>query len=354
MDGKPHRVSLGSIIIECNHLGGTPADLDRFRQCELRLGPEILEQRSGVVGGMLHVLGPAGRGRRAAAGRQRLSERSAHLGVLPRTEDGAARSPEPSVAGRRRPACRSTARRRRRTSATSRATCSAPSAQWSARGADRRHPGSARRRDRAHGPPADALLGWETYPHRDTFETGVRGASLLLDILDGKCRPTMAMAKVPVLVSAIHGNTEGDGPFADVMRFAKSHEGRSSVLSTSVFLVHPYLDLPGMGGGGLVITDGDLPKARSLAREIAMRYWSRRADLEPIALLARRGDRPRPSRRRRARAVGRDGRLLRRRGGGRQRGLAQGSAGKQCRGSIARARGRSRGGRRVPSRRPRS
>ena len=105
--------------------------------------------------------------------------------------------------------------------------------------------------------------------------------NLLLDILDGKCRPTMAMAKVPVLVSAIHGNTEGEGPFADVMRFAKSHEGRSNVLSTSVFLVHPYLDLPGMGGGGLVITDGDPQRAESLAREIAQMYWSRRFDLEP-------------------------------------------------------------------------
>jgi microcystin degradation protein MlrC len=128
---------------------------------------------------------------------------------------------------------------------------------------------------------ADAILAWETYPHRDTFETGVRGARMLFDILDGKCRPAMAMAKVPVLVSAIRGNTEGEGPFADVMRFAKSREGKAGVLSTSVFLVHPYLDLPGMGGGGLAVVDGDLDKAQSLACEIAMRYWERRKDLEP-------------------------------------------------------------------------
>ena len=31
---------------------------------------------------------------------------------------------------------------------------------------------------------ADALLAWETYPHDDTFETGRRGARMLLDILD--------------------------------------------------------------------------------------------------------------------------------------------------------------------------
>lgn len=109
----------------------------------------------------------------------------------------------------------------------------------------------------------------------------MRGARLLLDILDGKCRPAMAMAKVPLIVSAIHGGTEGEGPFADVMRLAKSHEGRDDILSTSVFLVHPYLDLPGLGGGGLVIADGDVEKAKTLAGEIAMMYWSRRFDLEP-------------------------------------------------------------------------
>ncbi len=32
--------------------------------------------------------------------------------------------------------------------------------------------------------------------------TGVRGAHLLLDILEGRCRPAMAMAKVPVLTGA--------------------------------------------------------------------------------------------------------------------------------------------------------
>ena len=87
--------------------------------------------------------------------------------------------------------------------------------------------------------------------------------------------------KVPVLVGGINGGTEGDGPFADVMRFAKSQEGTSGVVSTSVFLVCPYLDLPDMGGGGLVITNDDLPKAEELARGIAMMYWQRRFDLEP-------------------------------------------------------------------------
>jgi microcystin degradation protein MlrC len=128
---------------------------------------------------------------------------------------------------------------------------------------------------------ADALLAWETYPHVDQRETGGRAARMLLDILAGKCRPTMAMAKAPVITGALNGSTEGDSPFAQSMRIAKALEGRDGVLSTSVFLVHPSLDQPGMGSGALVITDDDLDKAQALAVELTEGYWSRRFDLEP-------------------------------------------------------------------------
>ena len=127
----------------------------------------------------------------------------------------------------------------------------------------------------------EALLAWETYPHRDTYTTGVRGVRMLLKILDGEIRPAMAMAKVPVIVGGIMGSTEGSAPFADVMRFAKAMERQPGVLSTSTILVQPYLDLPGMGGGGLVITDGDISMAVELSTQIAEMYWERRFDLEP-------------------------------------------------------------------------
>ena len=127
---------------------------------------------------------------------------------------------------------------------------------------------------------SSALLAWETYPHRDTFNTGVRGARLLVDTLEGAARPAMAMAKVPVVVGGFMGSTD-DGPFAGVMRHAKRMEQRAGVLSTSAFLVQPHLDLPGMGGGGLVVTNGDAEMAASLASEIAAMFWQRRFELEP-------------------------------------------------------------------------
>ena len=83
----------------------------------------------------------------------------------------------------------------------------------------------------------DALLAWETYPHVDAFETGERGARAMIDILSGRMNPVMALAKVPVLVSAIHGHTKTPGPFAAVMQEAKRLEGSGALYSVGPSLV---------------------------------------------------------------------------------------------------------------------
>ena len=277
----PPRVALGGIFVECNQFGGEPADRARFEQYELRRGSSVLQQDQGAVGGMLDVL----RGRAAcvlpllvtstcSAGpvttecyrelkRELLDDLRRALpidGVLLALHGSGVVEGLGDLEGDLLRSVREVV--------------------------GDRVPVVATLDLHAHVTPAmvenaDALIAWETYPHKDAYTTGQRGAKMLLGILDGKFRPAMVMAKVPVLTSGCLGHTEGDGPFADLMRFAKSHEGRDGVLSAGVFLVHPYLDLPDLGSGGLVITDGDMEQAARLAEEIARRYWDRRHDLEP-------------------------------------------------------------------------
>lgn len=274
-------IALGSLFTECNHFAGPPTDLACFERHELRRGAEILGQTAGTVGGMLGVL------------------RELRAGVAPLLVASAC------PGGPLTAECY----RQLKTELLDRLGSAGPidgvllALHGSASAADVGDlEGDLLQAVRALVGPttpvvasldlhahvtgtmvhaADALLAWETYPHRDAYATGGRAARMLLDILAGKARPAMALAKVPVLVGGVRGHTEGDGPFADVMRFAKGHEGKGGVLSTSVFLVHPYLDLPDMGGGGLVITDNDMPGAVALAGEIARRYWDRRFDLDP-------------------------------------------------------------------------
>jgi microcystin degradation protein MlrC len=279
------RVAVGSLFTECNHLGGAPTDLAAFERQELRRGDEVLAA-PGTVGGMLEAL--RGRGAR----------------VVPLL--AASTCPGGPLTADCYRALKGELLDRLRQSLPVEGALLALHGSASAEGAGDLEGDLLGAVREAVGPAvpvvatldlhahvteemvrhADALVAWETYPHRDAFSTGQRGANLLLDIVEGKCRPAMVLAKVPVLVGGVLGHTEGEGPFADVMRFAKSHEGKGGVLSTSVLLVHPYLDLPDMGGGGLVITDGDPEGAEELAAEIARRYWARRFDLEPPVFTA--------------------------------------------------------------------
>ena len=66
-----------------------------------------------------------------------------------------------------------------------------------------------------------------------------------------------------------------------MMRKAKRLEDRPDVLSHQHVLVHPFIDRPGMGSGGLVITDGDADGARAAAVSLAEEYWQRRHEFEP-------------------------------------------------------------------------
>ena len=116
----------------------------------------------------------------------------------------------------------------------------------------------------------DALLAWETYPHEDAFETGERGARAMIEILGGRLKPLMALAKVPVLVSAIHGQTK---PPDVCGRDAGGQAARGrGCFSVSRFGA-PYLNMP---GGGVLVANDDESGAVSLAKRLAKRYWKKR------------------------------------------------------------------------------
>ena len=275
------RIALGSILTECNEFGGVPIDIGWFERYELCRGEEVLQVEAGVVGGMMQVMrecgaevvpliyastcpgGPLTAECYTQLKTELLDRLRASLpvdGVLLPLHGAATVENLGDPEGDLIKAVREIVGDAIPIVVTLdlHAHVTADMIRF-----------------------ADGLIAWETYPHRDTFTTGVRGARLLSDVLQGRCRPTMAMAKVPVITSAIHGSTEGDDPFAQIMRIAKTHEGHNGVLSTSVFLVHPYLDQPDMGSGALVITDDDMETAVSLASQFAEQYWARRFDLEP-------------------------------------------------------------------------
>lgn len=275
------RIAIGGILTECNHLGGLPIDLDIYEQNDLLRGDELLACNTSVVGGMLaqlqetdakpvpilYATALAGGPIVASCYQQlrdelfdRLRESLPLDGVLMPIHGSALAEGQDDPEGDMIRGVREIVGQNVPVIATLdlHANITATMVRF-----------------------ADALLGWETYPHVDHFSTGQRAARLLIDTLHGRCRPTMAMGKVPVITSAVHGSTTGEDPFAGLMRSVKDLEQRDEVLTTSLFLIHPYMDVDGMGSGGLVVTDGDVDLASILATEIALRYWDCRNDLEP-------------------------------------------------------------------------
>ncbi|MEL0096856.1 MAG: M81 family metallopeptidase [Planctomycetaceae bacterium] len=282
----PYHIAVGALLVECNHFGGIPTGLESFKRTQYLEGSELLALQEGTLGGYFEVLNglpadyevvptlaatacPGGLVKDKAYGhiKSRILEsiRDAMVagkldGVLLALHGSAASESCYDLEGDLLREVRSLV---------------GPTV-----------PVVATLDLHAHITEdmignSDVLIAWETYPHRDARETGMRGAQAIVDILSGELSPAMAMGIAPVLVGAINGTTEGGGPFAETMNLAKRLERREDVYSTSAFLVHPYLDAPAMGGGGLVVTNGDQLLADELAREIAEFYWQQRFDLEP-------------------------------------------------------------------------
>jgi microcystin degradation protein MlrC len=278
------RVAIGSILTECNQFGGSPIDLDWFERYELLWGDDMLAAKTGVVGGALAVLTEAGADiapllsastcpggsitadcyhRLRTELLDRLQAALPVEGVLLPLHGAAVAEGVDDPEGDLISAVRQLVGRDIALVATLDLHAHVTRAMV----------------ENAHG-----LVAWETYPHRDAQSTGARGAQLLLDTIAGKCRPAMALAKVPVIVGGLRGSTDGDGAFARIMRAAKAHEAHGDILSASVFLVHPFLDQPDLGGGGLYITDGDASRSRALAVATANDFWAARHELEAHAV----------------------------------------------------------------------
>ena len=271
------RVGVGGIFIECNHFTAQLVDRAAFERSEWLTGEALLAKDTGVIGGMLSVL--------------------RDVGCEPVPLFYASACPSGAVEAAVYDELKSELLRRLSDAGEldgvllclhgAGAAVNAPDLEGDLAGAVRAKAGEATpivgTLDlHAHVTPqilvqTDALLAWETYPHEDAFETGERGARAMIEILGGRLKPVMALAKVPVLVSAIHGQTKPPGPFADVMQESKRLKGEGAVFSVNPILVHPYLNMPDMGGGVLVVANDDESGAVSLAK----RYWKKRVELQP-------------------------------------------------------------------------
>lgn len=128
---------------------------------------------------------------------------------------------------------------------------------------------------RARVEAADAIVGYQTNPHRDHARTGRKSGELLRAmVLDGLV-PRVAWRSLPMILGG--GKTiDFLSPMRAVFRRMRAAEKRE-VLTASTFMVHPWNDDPGLGWASYAIG----AEADAVADELAEMCWARRHEQPP-------------------------------------------------------------------------
>ncbi len=133
---------------------------------------------------------------------------------------------------------------------------------------------------RARVDAADAIVAYQTNPHRDHAKVGAKAGRIVIGTVLGELRPTMAWRTLPMILGG--GKTiDFLAPMRAVFRRMARAESSGEALAASTLMVHPWNDDPALGWSTAVVTDNDLPAAERLAEELAEQCWERRHQQPP-------------------------------------------------------------------------
>jgi microcystin degradation protein MlrC len=122
---------------------------------------------------------------------------------------------------------------------------------------------------------ADAIVGYDTYPHIDMAERGREAADLIVRTIRGEIRPVSAIRQIPLFWSAACQVT-AHPPIDEAFRLIHEVEQRADILSATLSTGFPWADIPDMGPSVIVVSDGNRVLAQQTADEIGEWIWSRR------------------------------------------------------------------------------
>ena len=127
---------------------------------------------------------------------------------------------------------------------------------------------------------ADAIIGFDEYPHTDMHERGVEAAGVMAATLRGDLRPAMAYRQIPLVTMPPLQCTMRD-PMRDLLQRAHAMEAEAGVVNVTLAMGFPFADIGDTGASVLVTTNNDPGLARRMAEEMAEAVWDRRDDFTP-------------------------------------------------------------------------
>lgn len=135
---------------------------------------------------------------------------------------------------------------------------------------------------------ADAIVAYQTNPHRDHAKIGAKAGRIVMGTALGEIKPTMAWRTLPMILGG--GKTiDFLAPMRAVFRRMRRAEKSGEALAASTLMVHPWNDDPALGWSTVAVTNNDLAAAERLADELAEACWERRHEQPPTFRTAKEG-----------------------------------------------------------------
>ena len=132
---------------------------------------------------------------------------------------------------------------------------------------------------------ATVIAGYQTYPHIDFYDTGLRAARPILAMLAGKANPRMAWGARPMLPHVMRQSSD-DPPNRALQARCRAMESEGA-LAASLFVGFPHADIADAGLSAVVVTDGDAAPGQRWCDELLDQAWGHREEfvyhLEPLA-----------------------------------------------------------------------
>ena len=123
----------------------------------------------------------------------------------------------------------------------------------------------------------DVIIGFDTYPHIDTYERGVEAVEVIYKTVRGEIKPTMAYRQLPLLTSPPAQCTMRP-PASDLVKKLHQLESENGVITATLSMGFPFADIHDAGVSVLVTTDGNREFAEQKVGEFAQHIWSIRED----------------------------------------------------------------------------
>lgn len=114
---------------------------------------------------------------------------------------------------------------------------------------------------------ADALIGFDTFPHVDMAERGREAAMLMAATVRGEIHPVMALHRLPLFWSTACQVT-AHPPMDEVIARVHALEQQPGILSVTIATGFPWADVPDAGASVIVVADNDEDLARHAADEL--------------------------------------------------------------------------------------